>query len=281
MKCLLLIFACLKFHSACRAQMTGLPASSAFIGIGAYTSSHANIFSVSKNQAALIDIKKAAVGVIAFRPFLLKGLDAYSTSIALNSPLGKVAIIAAYSGEVLYNESQFGIATARKLGECIQVGIQFNYNSIRQQGYGKGSAPGVEIGILIKLSEKCRVGIHAKNPVAGKFEEYERLQSIYSSGFGYEFSEKFSLVFEIIKAENLEAAIVVGVIYCIDPRVMICTGVSTLYQSPWFSIEYLLKKYSLSLGTSYHQQLGFSPTLAIAFHLKSPVPDKKKVAANE
>ena len=103
-------------------------------------------------------MKNASAGVYGERRFLLNELSLYQLAIAVPTKSGNFGIKAGYFGFSDYNESQMGLAYARKLGSKVDIGVQFNYNGIQISGYGNSSAINFEIGTVLHLTDKltCR-----------------------------------------------------------------------------------------------------------------------------
>src|SRR5205814_3599184 len=120
--------------------------SSAYIGLGAYSNNHIDVFSFHANQAALAQLNNVAVGIYGEKRFLLNELGLYDAAVAVPTSSGNFGIDARYYGFADYNESQVGLAYARSLGSKVDVGIQFNYYSVRVTGYGNASSVNFEIG---------------------------------------------------------------------------------------------------------------------------------------
>ena len=76
-------------------------------------------------------MKNASAGVYGERRFLLDELSLYQLAIAVPTNSGNFGVKAGYYGFSDYNESQMGLAYARKLGSKVDIGVQFNYNGIR------------------------------------------------------------------------------------------------------------------------------------------------------
>jgi hypothetical protein len=145
------------------------PVAAPYIGLGAYSFNHVDVFSFTSNQASLAQLKNTAAGVYAERRFMLNELTNYNAAIGLRTHSGNFALKAGYSGFSEYNETQIGLAYARKLGNKVDVGVQFNYNGIRVAGYGSASAISFEAGTIFHISEKLHTGFHINNPVGGIF----------------------------------------------------------------------------------------------------------------
>jgi len=134
----------------------------------------------------------------------LNELNNYRAVAGIVTSSGNFALNTGYAGFSDYNETQLGLAYARKLGSKVDMGAQFNYNSIRVAGYGNASTVSFELGTILHLSEKLHTGLHVNNPIGGKFgkDQQEKLPSVYAIGFGYEASDKFFVSTEIVKEED-------------------------------------------------------------------------------
>lgn len=241
-----------------------------YTGLGAYSLNHVDVFSFTNNQASLAQMKNAAAGAYGERRFLLSELAFYQLAVALPTSSGNFGLKTAYYGFSDYNESQIGLAYARKLGEKADVGVQFNYNGIRISSYGASSAISFEIGAVLHLTEKLNAGIHAANPVGGKFGKNtgEKLASVYTIGLGYEASEKFFVSAEIEKEENQPVNINAGLQYKFLPRLLARAGIATNSSNLYAGVGLFLKNFRLDVTAGYHPQLGVTPGLLIIYDFK-------------
>ena len=256
------------------AQVTRRPVASPYIGLGAYSISHADVFSFTSNQASLAQMKNISAGVYGERRYLLSELNYYTAAVALPTSSGNFGLQTGYFGFSDYNETQIGLAYGRKLGSKLDLGVQFDYNSLQIAGYGNSSAISFQIGAIMHLTEKLNAGFHAYNPVGGKFgkDNEEKLASVYTAGMGYEASEKFFVSAEIQKEENKPVSVNAGMQYKFIPQLMvrggICSGTSLVY----VGIGLQLKTFRLDITTSHHPQLGITPGLLLLFNGKPPTP---------
>jgi hypothetical protein len=255
---------------AATGQTLRRPVAAPYIGFGAYSLNHADVFSFTSNQASLAQLKNTAAGVYGERRFMLSELSNYNAVIGLPVHSGNFGLKAGYSGSGDYNETQFGLAYARKLGSKIDIGVQFNYSGIRIAGYGSASAIGFEAGGLFHISDKLHTGFHVNNPVGGKFgKDQEKLPSVYTIGLGYDASEKFFFSTEIIKEEDQPVNVNAGLQYKFIPQLLARAGMSTATSSAWLGIGLTWRSFRLDVTTSYHPQLGLTPGLLILFNFKS------------
>ncbi|MDX2046902.1 MAG: hypothetical protein SFU87_08950 [Chitinophagaceae bacterium] len=251
----------------CKAQTLRSPAAARYLGAGAYSKEFADVFSVTANQAALAEINTIQTGVYGERRFLNTGINFYSAIIAVPSASGNFAVQADYSGYKNYNETQFGIAYARRLAKTITIGAKFNYYNVRIPVYGSAGTVNFEIGSIWALTPSLRAGFHVYNPVGGSLGKNsgEKLSSAYKAGLGYEFSKNFFTSAEIVKEETKDVNINIVMLYHFAGQFFLRCGIATETSTTFIGIGYKKKNLRLDAAASYHQQLGLSPGLMLLY----------------
>ena len=264
-----LLFYCAPVCAWCQTSRT--PVSAPYLGLGAYSNNHVDVFSFHANQAALAEIKTLSVGIYGEKRFLLNELGLYNAAVALPTSSGDFGFDTRYYGFVDYNESQVGLAYGRKLGRKIDIGIQFNYYNVRIAGYGNASALNFELGTIFHLTDNLNAGLEVYNPVGSSLgkQDDEKLASSYSMGLGYDASEKFFMSIEIEKEEDKPINVTAGFQYKFLPQVLARIGISTATSSLYFGIGFGLKLVRLDVTASYHPQLGITPGLSLIFNTRS------------
>jgi len=250
------------------AQTLRRPVAAPYTGLGALSISHVDVFSFTANQASLAQLEKSAAGLYGERRFMLNELNNYSAVFGLTTNKGNFGFKAGYSGFTGYNETQLGLAYARKLGDKIDVGVQFNYNGINIPTYGNASAVSFEIGTIVHVSEKLHAGMHANNPVGGKFgkEQQEKLSSLYAVGLGYDASPKFFISCELEKEEDQPINVNTGFQYKLISQLLVRAGVSSSTSTFWAGIGLSLKSLRIDVTSAFHSQLGVTPGVLILFN---------------
>lgn len=243
------------------------PMAAQYTGFGAYSVHHLDVFSFTSNQASLAQVKNIAAGLFAERRFLLAELNNYTAAVAVPTKSGNFGLKANYTGFTDYNETQLGLSYGRRLGTKADVGIQFNYNSIRASGYGSSSALSFEIGTVFHLSEKLHTGFQVSNPIGGKFgtEKQEKLPSVYSAGIGYDASEKFLISMEMQKEEDQPVNVNAGLQYRPINSLSVRAGISSATSSLWGGVGVFLQSFRIDITASFHPQLGLTPGMMIVF----------------
>jgi hypothetical protein len=266
------LFSALVFIINCAdAQSLRKPVAASYVGLGAYSLNHVDVFSFTVNQAALAQIKSFSLGVYGERRFLLAATNMYSTVVALPTKQGNFGLQADYFGYKNYNESQLGIAYARSLGTRLDIGIKFNYYSFRIPGYQNSSTLNFEIGAIAHLTDKLHAGIHFYNPVGGRLSKTddEKLSSIYKFGLGYEAGENFIVSVETVKQEDLPVNVNAGIQYSFAKQFFARVGIASENSSSYAGAGISWNNLRLDMSVSYHPQLGVSPGLMLIVNFKS------------
>lgn len=251
-----------------QAQTLRRPLAASYTGLGAYSLHHTDVFSFTANQASLAQLTNISAAVYGERKFLLTELNSYTAAIGFPTSSGNFGLKTVYNGFSDYNETQTGLAYARKLGKKIDVGVQFNYQGLRIAGYGNASAISFELGTILHLTDQLHAGIHVSNPVGGKFgkNQQEKLSSVYAVGLGYDASEKFFISAEIEKEEGQPINVNAGLQYKFIPQVLVRVGMSSATSSAWVGVGLTIKSFRVDITTSYHPQLGITPGMLLLFN---------------
>ena len=253
------------------AQHIRRPVPSNYTGLGAYSLNSSDVFSFTANQASLAQLKSVSAGVFAERRYFLEELSSYTAAFGLPTQSGNFGLKMNYYGFSDYNESQIGLAYARKLGTKVDLGAQFNYNGIRIAGYGNDAAVSFEIGTVLHLTDKLHAGIHVNNPVGGKFgkDQQEKLASVYTFGMGFEPSDKFFLSTDIVKEQDQPVNVNAGIQYKFLSKLLARAGISTTTSTTWIGIGLFLKSFRIDVTTSIHSQLGLTPGLMLVYNFNA------------
>jgi hypothetical protein len=252
-------------------QAVRTPVAARYVGLGAYSINHVDVFSFTSNQAVLARIKNISAGIYGEKRFLLAAVNLYSAVLALPTQHGNFGIEADYFGFKNYNESQLGVAYARSLGSKLDIGIKFNYYTFRVPRYANATALDFELGVITHLTDKLHAGIHVYNPAGGKFSklENEKLSSAYKFGMGYDASERFLVSTEIIKEEEKPVNVNAGFQYNFMKQFFVRAGIATETTNSYAGAGIKWKSLRLDFTGSYHPQLGFTPGLLVIADIKN------------
>jgi hypothetical protein len=269
----LLIFILVSY--AAQTQVVRQPLSVRYPGLGVYSKNFSDIFSAASNQASVAELKTGGFGVYGERRFMLEELSAYTIIAAVPTTSGTFGFQGDYFGSAAFNENQLSILYGRKVTEKIDIGVKFNYYTVRSSGYGNATAINFEGGAIFHFSDKLHAGIHVYNPTSSKLGKNSRdkLSSVYRLGVGYEASEILFISSEIIKEKGRRISVNAGLQYNFDKNVFIRTGISTFTNNSYVSIGVQLGFARIDVNTAYHPQLGFTPGVLLLFNFKKADKD--------
>ncbi len=240
------------------------PVSAVYLGLGAYSTKHTDVFSYLNNQAALATLKTPSAGVYGERRFLLSATNNYTAAVAIPSSMGNFAINIRYFGFKNFNENQIGLAYARSLGAKVDVGVQFNYYGYKVPSYNSASTVNAEVGVVVHLTDKLNAGIHVYNPVGGQFSKTdEKLTSAYKFGIGYDASDRFFVSAELVKEQDYPVNVNMGMQYRFEKLLFARAGLATASSVGYAGVGIAWNNLRLDLSGSYHPQLGLSPGLLL------------------
>lgn len=271
MRLFTLSFYCLLFFVSidCYAQTLRQPISAIYLGLGAYSTQHGDVFSFVNNQAALAQIKNPVVGVYGEKRFLLNETSLYTAAIAVPSSLGNFGVSIKYFGFKNFNESQVGLAYGRSLGKKVDIGVQFNYYGYRVPAYNSDNTVNVEIGAIVHLTDKLNAGVHVYSPVGGQFSKTdEKLTSAYTIGLGYDASERFFVSAELVKEEDYPVNLNAGVQYRFAKQFFARAGIASATSASYAGVGLGWGNFRLDITGSYHPQLGWSPGLLLIMSME-------------
>ena len=262
-----MLFLSCHFCFCCFSQTPKQSLISPYIKTGAYSHNQADVFSFGANQASLATASSFSAGVFSERRFMLSDLNVFSAAFALPTSSGNFGLQVHRFGKTSYNETQAGIAYARKLSEYIDVGVQFNYYAMQIAGYGKETALNFEGGAIFHFTDNLHGGVHVYNPTSatlGKNEE-ERLPAVYSAGVGYDASESFFITAEIEKTESLPLSVNASIQYKFSERFLARGGLVSNTSVYFFGAGFILQNLRIDATASIHPQLGVTPGILLIY----------------
>ena len=250
--------------------MVRTPVGSVYTKLTAYSHQFNDAFSFGANQGALAGIKKFSLGVFSEKRFLLQELSTYSMAFVLPTTSGNFGVKGDYNGGQLYNEASAGLAYARSLGNKIDVGVQFNYFSMKASTYGSASTINFDAGAVFHLTSQINAGLHAYNPVGMKLgkDGEEKLPSVYSAGIGYDASPKFFIGAEAEKIEDQSLTVNAGLHYVIADKLIARGGISSATSVYYLGFGVQLKNLRLDATATFHPYLGVTPGLLLLYSTK-------------
>ena len=252
------------------AQSIRYPVSLPYLSLTAYSTHQKDAFSFTANQGALAGMQQIAVGIYGDQRFLLVATGYYAAAVAIPTTKGNFGVQLNYGGFKNFNQSRAGLAYARKLGEKVDAGIQFNYYNYRVPAYSSASSVNFEAGILYHFTDQLSGGIQVYNPTGSKLGKSgeEKLPAMYQFGLGYDASENFFVAAGIVKEEDKPVTVIAGFQYHFARQFFIKAGFVSESSTVFAGAGIAWKELRIDVAASYHPQLGFSPGILLIGNFK-------------
>ena len=228
-----------------------------------------NAWSIFNNQAAMANVEHLNIGASATRIYNIEQLNEMTMGFSL--PVKNAGTLGiSYSGQGiagLYQQNEIGLAMARSFGANFSMGIAFQVLNISIPEYGNKWLLKPELGIILKPEENLSLAVHISNPFGAFISESanERAPTQVRIGAGYSTGEAVKLLAEVSAASNQKTRLHAGLLYTLNEKVQLSTGFSTRDLSSSFGAHFTFKKVSVNLAFSYHQRLGSTPELGMAY----------------
>ncbi len=248
-------------------------------GLAAYSRENVDLYATRNNVAALAQLKNNAFGVYAENRFLIPELNLYAASIGLKVQHGAFALHGSYFGLDVYHQLSLSLGYGMSVTKNVDVGVQFNYQSLQQAGgfYGSASSINASVGAIFHLTDKVHAGIGIYNPTGSQFGKNsgEKLPAQFTFGMGYDASDKVYVSAEMVKEENLPAGVNAGFQYQFQKQFFMRLGVSTASSNVYAGFGLAFQHYRIDIAASYHPQLGISPGVLLLFDIGKVATDSQ------
>ena len=250
----------------CFAGNDNYPLGARSAGMATASVAMTDIWASANNQAGLGFLERPAAAIYYENRFNVEGLALQAATVAIPINTTVVGLNYRYFGLPKYNESKFGLAVGKKLGEKFAIGVQMNYfHTYIADDHGTVGNLCGEVGLMYEVAENLTVGTHLYNVWQNKqLENLDRIPTIMKFGFIYKIADVAAVSVETEKDLRMDAIFKAGLEYSLIDDLFLRCGVSTgnIYQYS-FGVGYSWKWVTLDIAFSHHKFLGYSPHVSI------------------
>ncbi len=237
-------------------------------GLGSTGVSFSDANSLFYNQAGLVHLPQPAAILSARQPFSLANLKTVAAGFAYPTHSGVFGLSALYYGFEDFNQQQFSIAYARRLFKQLSLGGQVNVLNTRIPEYGSHSILTFELGFHTQLLDGLFLGGHLYNPMQTDINEVEQLPALMRLGLSYIATRQVRFYAEAEKDIDYSATAIFGIEYTLIEPLQLRAGIRNKPSTFHFGLGFRWHNaWLIDLASSYHQTLGFSPSLSIQYLL--------------
>lgn len=229
---------------------------------------------ILSNQAAGLSIDGLNYGMLAEKKYLMNELNQLVFFISKKYGKNGVTVIQDYIGfsESYCVQTTFGFT--KYISENTSIGIRFNYFFRHIKGIQNSKSIGGEISLIKQLSKDVKTGLIIINPQSVFRKENNSLKDnefFYKWGLLYDVSKQFYLFLDLMKPESGQLGIIGGCAYNFNKKIDAIYSFSVHEMSNRFSIGFNLKKMKIKLMSSFHPQLGYSPSIMLLSNLNNKI----------
>lgn len=167
------------------------------------------------NPAALRTIEQRTLSLFyAPQPFEMKELAFGAAAYVEPTSIGSFGLAATRWGFELYNETRLALSFAEEFVSGFYAGVNISYNALSIRNYGSASTLGVDVGLLMDVSESVRWGFGALNinaPTIGAAKE--KLPQVFSTGVAFTPMPGASITASVMKDVRYPVELRIGLEY--------------------------------------------------------------------
>jgi len=228
---------------------------------GAGVAASLDVWSAFSNPGALSAIPSRTLSLTyAPQQFGLSELARGAFSYVEPTNIGSFALSGTRFGFILYREVEFRFAFGTEITPAFSVGASVDYYHLTVERYGSASTIGLDVGMVLTVSEEVRWGFAASNinaPTLG--DEKEKLPQVFSTGVSYQPFYGGAIIVDLVKELQFPVELRAGIEYTVfdlialrggassDPS-LLCAGVGVHYDA--FCIDYAFTNH-VDLGITH------------------------------
>jgi len=240
---------------------------------GAYTGVRGDYWQLFMNPAGIAGMEAPHVGAYFERRFLLSELN--SGAIGFVYPFQNkhfAGIDFAGFGFGDYSESRIGLAYATSVFERLSLGAKLNYTRTSITNYGTSGALYLDLGLNLEIVENLSMGVRIFNANQAELDQEigEEIPTTFDLGLAYQLSKEVLVVFDIQKQVNFPTSFRGGIEYAVLDFLKVRAGASVAPVTINAGIGMDYKGVLFDFTNSYHESLGYTPSLSLSYRFNSP-----------
>lgn len=238
----------------------------------AYTGVRGDFWAMYANPAGLAGMKDMQAGVFFERRFLLQELNLGTAAFAMPFKTRHVAGINfggfGFGG---YSETNVALSYAASILDNLSLGVKMHYLRASIMGYGATGAFVVDAGLNAQIAKGLTIGFSGYNINQARLNatqvdgNKDQIPSTLSLGLAYQASDKVLLVADMERQVNYPYSFRGGVEYAILPILKARVGAGTAPVIFNAGLGLSIKNLDIDWANSYHQRLGYTPSLSLSY----------------
>ncbi len=179
------------------------------------------------------------------------------------SHLGHFSGAVRYFGDQAFSEQMVSLGYAKSLSTKVSLGIATHFQRQQLNIYGNRNNLFLSLGVQAELVQSLEIGFSVFQSLSPPETENEKVINVWSSGFGYSFTDQTRLYGAVMKESQQDPTVQVGIEFSLFKDVLARLGLDTQSESFGIGIGIPVQSFRVDVGTQLHTVLGFSPVLGI------------------
>lgn len=236
---------------------------------GCGTAIRGDIWGIQNNASLLAFSEKIQAAAFYENRYLIPGLGSSAVAFAIPAKPGVFMMnMHAFSFNNLYLANKLAIGFAKHFGSKISASVQLDWIYTRfGNNYSASSTAVAEIGLYAEPIKNLSFGFHLFNPTRSRLhtESDYALPTVMRLGSVYRFSDKLMISTEAEKNLVHNPVIRCGIEYHPIDLFYLRLGAASNPGTTSFGAGLVINHVQIDLASSFHQELGFSPSLGLSW----------------
>lgn len=248
------------------------------VGLGsAYAAVKGDFWQLFMNPSGIAGLEGPQVGAFFERRYLLSELNSGAVGFVYpfkNKHYAGIDFGGFGFGD--YNESRIGLTYATSLFDRLSLGAKVNYSRTSITNYGASSTVYLDLGLSLEIVEGFTMGARIFNANQAELDREigEEIPSTIDIGLGYQVTDRVLVVVDAQKQVNFPVSFRGGIEYKILDFLQARVGASTAPVTLNLGIGLEYKDVVFDFSNSYHEYLGYTPSLSLSYRFNSPSKDQ-------
>lgn len=227
-----------------------------------------DIWALQANPAGITFIDQPAISVNYIKHLLSDEISSQGIVGVIPFRNNFIGISFQRYGFSAYNESKVGFAYAKRFGENFSLALNGNYHQLKITDYGSSTGFSIDFGVLYHLNSNFSIGAFTSNPSQQKFNSnlvVIKIPTSFNIGATYLATNKVLIATTISKVLDQAIDFRLGLEYKLYDLLSLRGGLSAKPFKQYFGFGLNYKKFAVDMATTYNENLGYAPQIAIGY----------------
>lgn len=229
-------------------------------------------WSLFRNQAGIAGQKDIWIGIHHGNKFFIKELGQSAIGLCIPVKPGTLGVTLVHFGFKQFHQTKTGLNYGMMLSENLAIGIGLNFHFVQfLKQYGKTKCISAEGGITYHPLKELIVGAFLVNPTGSYLTSPNDMVSSFGIGLAYIPNDNLIITLQGEDSNQSTPVFRCGIEYNPRGKTSIRTGIASNPKIMAFGLGWEYDRFVFDLSFSYHQFLGYTPELSVAYTFENRV----------